>query len=151
MFIGGWYSDYRFEGDIDEVRISKGVRSADWVKLEYENQKPLQTLVGSLPAAGSEFSVSTAAVKLDEGKSMTVTGKAGGTQKLYWLLKRDGAETVVAVDQYSYMLDAGRVVGDTSYELLFKAVYPNEVKTRNIPVTIREAIPEPVFTLRAPA
>ena len=151
MFIGGWYSDYRFVGDIDEVRISKVVRSPDWIKLEYENQKPLQTLVGSLPAAGSEFSVSTAAVKLDEGKSLTVTGKAGGAQKLYWILKRDGAETVVAVDQYSYTLDAGRVVGDTSYELLFKAVYPNEVNTRNIPVTIREAIPEPVFTLRAPA
>ena len=29
MWIGGWYNNYNFVGDIDEVRISKGVRSAD--------------------------------------------------------------------------------------------------------------------------
>ena len=28
---------------------------------------------------------------------------------------------------------------------------PNEVKTRDIPITIKEDIPEPVFTLKAPA
>src|SRR6185437_12768992 len=44
LWIGGWYNNYDFIGDIDEVRISKVARSADWVKLEYENQKPLQTL-----------------------------------------------------------------------------------------------------------
>ena len=52
MWIGGWYDNYTFVGDIDEVRISKVARSADWVRLEYENQKPLQTLVGSGGAAG---------------------------------------------------------------------------------------------------
>ena len=49
-----------FVGDIDEVRISKVARSADWVKLEYENQKPLQTLVGPLVQPGNAFSVSPA-------------------------------------------------------------------------------------------
>ena len=43
----------RFVGDIDEVRISKVTRSADWVKLQYENQKPLQTLVGPLVQPGT--------------------------------------------------------------------------------------------------
>ncbi|MEI6099129.1 MAG: DUF2341 domain-containing protein, partial [Alphaproteobacteria bacterium] len=37
-----------FAGDIDEVRVSKVTRSADWVKLEYENQRPQQTLTGPL-------------------------------------------------------------------------------------------------------
>jgi hypothetical protein len=40
LWIGGWYNVYDFIGDIDEVRISKVVRSADWVRLQYENQKP---------------------------------------------------------------------------------------------------------------
>jgi len=58
MWIGGWYGNYDFIGDIDEVRISKVARSADWVKLEYENQNPLQTLVGPLAQPGSDFSIS---------------------------------------------------------------------------------------------
>ena len=151
MWIGGWHDNFDFVGDVDEVRISKVARSADWLKLEYENQKPMQTLVGALVQPGNAFSVSPGKLKVAEGKSATVTAHAGGAQKVYWILKRRGADAVVAVDQYSYTLDAGRVVGDTSFVLQFKAVYPDEVKTRAIPVTIREAIPEPVFTLRAPA
>ena len=152
MWIGGWYNNYRFVGDIDEVRISKVARSADWVKLEYENQKPLQTLVGPLVQPGNAFSVSPRQDRpCWKGKSVTVTAQAGGAQKVYWILKRDGTETLAAVDRSRFTLDAGRVTGDTSLTLQFKAVYADEVKTRDIPVTIKEDIPEPVFTLKAPA
>ena len=151
MWIGGWYSNYRFAGDIDEVRISKVVRSADWIKLVYENQKAQQTLVGSLVQPGTAFSVAPAVVKVDEGKSATVAASAGGARKVYWISKHDGTSTVVAVDKYSYTLDAGRVTADTPFVLQFKAVYANEVKTKDIPVTIKEAIPEPVVKLNAPA
>ena len=87
MYIGGWYNNYDFVGDIDEVRISKVARSADWVRLEYENQKPLQTLVGPLVQPGTDFSVSEKKITVLEGKSATVTAKAGGAQKVYWILK----------------------------------------------------------------
>jgi hypothetical protein len=151
MNIGGLRGNYQFTGDIDEVRVSRVARSADWIKLEYENQKAQQTLVGSLVQPGNAFSVSPAEIRMAEGRSATVTAQAGGAQKVYWVLKRDGAETVVAVDQCSYTLEAGRVVADTTFVLQFKAVYANETRTRDIPVTIKEAIPEPVFTLKAPA
>ncbi len=151
MTIGGLRGSYQYTGDIDEVRVSRVARSADWMKLEYENQKAMQALVGSLVQPGSEFSVSPGQIKVAEGKSVTVTAQAGGAQKVYWVIKRDGADTVVAVDQCSYTLDAGRVVAETAFVLQFKAVYAKEVKTRNILVTIREEIPEPVFYLRAPA
>ena len=150
MWLGGWYHNYRFVGDLDEVRISRVARSADWVKLAYENQKPLQTLVGSLVQPGHALSVSPAEVAIDEGKSVTVTAQAGGAEKVYWILERNGREAVVAVDRYSYTFDAGRVVGDTSCILQFKAVFPHEVKTRDIPVTIKDVIPEPAFTVQAP-
>jgi hypothetical protein len=140
-----------FAGDVDEVRVSKVARSDDWIKLEYENQKAGQTLVGTLMQAGDEFSVSPASIKIDEGKKVTVTTKAGGALKLYWSIKKDGKETMTAVDQFAYPLDAGRVVGDASYVLQLKAVFPSGVKTKEIPVTIKEAVPEPVLTLKAPA
>ena len=151
LYIGGWYNGYKYVGDIDEVRISKVTRSADWVKMQYENQKPLQTLVGPLVQTGSDFSVSAKQIALVESKSAAVTATAGGAQKLYWVIKKDGVETVAAVDQFSFTLNAGRVTGDQSFILQCRAVYANEVKTKDIPVTIKEAIPEPVFTLKAPA
>jgi len=140
-----------FAGDMDEVRISRVARSADWGKLQYENQKPLQTVVGTLAWPGNEFSVSEKKIDIQEGKSIKVTAKAGGAQKLYWIIRKDGVDNIVAVDRLSYELSAGRVVADTSYVLQFKAVYPNEVQTKDIHVTVREDIPEPVFTLKAPS
>jgi len=159
-----------YSGDIDEVRVSRVARSDDWLKMEYENQKAGQTLVGVLVQAGNSFSVSPSSIKIDEGKKVTVTAKVGGAQKLYWIIKNSvgaslatpaGADeqrpyktegtldTVAAVDQYAYELDAGRVVADTSYTLQLKAVYANEVKIKDIPVTVKEEIPEPIFTLKA--
>ena len=151
MYVGGWYNNYQYVGDIDEVRISKVTRSADWVKLQYENQKPLQTLVGPLVQSGTDFSVRQREIILLEGKSAALTANAGGAQKVHWILKADDKATVVAEDRFSFILDAGRVTGDQSRTLQFQAVYGDAVKTIDIPVTIQEDIPDPVFSLQAPA
>ena len=150
MWMGGW-GGYVFKGDMDEERISKVARSADWVRLQYENQKPLQTVVGPLVRPGTDFAVSVKSISLLEGKSTIVMAKAGGAQKLYWIIKRGTQETVAAVDRFSYTLDAGRVTGDTSFTLQLKTVFADQVRTLDIPVTIKEDIPDPDFTLQAPA
>jgi len=139
-----------FAGDLDEVRVSSLARSADWMKLQYENQKPVQTVVGPLIQPGKEFAVSAKTVTLAEGKTMTLTAKAGGAKKISWSIVRDGKETLVAVDRFNYSLAAGRVTGDQAYILRFKAVFAEGVKHVDIPVTIREDIPDPVYTLKAP-
>ena len=150
LWLGGWYHNYDFVGDLDEVRISKVARSADWVRLQFENQKPQQTLVGPVMKSGTAFAVSPAQATVPEGKSVAFTAQAGGAQKVYWSLVRDGRETVVAVDRFAFVFETGRVTGDTAATLRFKAVCANEVKTRDIPITITEDIAEPVFTLEAP-
>ena len=150
LFMGGWYHDYDFVGDIDEVRVSKVARSADWVKLEYENQRALQTLTGPVVRPGNEFSVSESQVTVLEGRSATLTARADGALKLYWILGSDGRETVVAVDRLAFTFQAGRVAGDKTATLQCRAIYPGEVKTRNIAIAIKEDIQEPVFTLAAP-
>lgn len=151
LWLGGWYHNYDFVGDLDEVRISKVVRSADWVRLQYENQKPQQTLVGPLVQPGNAFAVSQEKVVVEEGKHVTFTAQAGGAQKLYWVLKRDGREAVVATDRFAFTFEAGRVTGNATASLQFKAVYPDGMKTKDIAIVVKEAIPEPVFTLKAPA
>ena len=166
LWLGGWYHNYDFVGDMDEVRISKVARSPEWIKLQYENQKPNQTLVGPVVQPGNEFSVSNERLALKEGESATITAKAGGAQKVYWILKREGQESVVGTDRFSFTFNAGRVPRGTGFQpvgsegksdrleayptLTFKAVYPTNVKTIEIPISIAEAIPEPVFALSAP-
>ena len=151
LWLGGWYNNYNFVGDLDEVRVSKVTRSAEWVRLQYENQKPQQTLVGPLVPAGNAFAVSPEKSVVEEGKSVTFTAQAGGAQKVYWVLKRDGREEVVATDRFKFTFAAGRVTGDATATLQLKAVFADGVKTKDISITVKEAIPEPVFTLKAPA
>ena len=168
LWLGGWYNNFDFVGDLDEVRVSQVVRSADWIKLQYENQKPIQSLVGPLVQPGDEFSVSHSQLAVSEGRSATVTAKAGGAQKVLWVLKRDGKESVVATDRFSYTFAAGRVPRGIGFQpvksdskedrleaypttLTVKAIYASEVRTKDIAITISDDIPEPVFTLAAPA
>jgi hypothetical protein len=153
MYIGGWNQvsgTYDFVGEIDEVRISRVARSADWIKLTYENQKPRQSLVGPVVQKGNQFSVSSNTLSVLEGQTAIITAQAGGAQKIYWTLSVDGKESVVATDSFSYAFPAGRVAGETLARLQFKAIYPDGVKTRDIAITIRETVPEPAFTIMAP-
>ena len=150
--IGGMRGgNYRFGGEIDEVRISRVARSADWMRLQFENQNATQRLVGPMVQPGTEFALSLPAIQLLEGKSVSVTAKAGGAQKVFWTLQKGSEETLVAVDRFTYTLPAGRVTANTALTLQFKAVYPNGVKVKEIPVTITEDIPEPMVALKAPA
>ena len=143
---------YNFVGAIDEVSISKVARSADWIKLQYENQKPLHTLVGPVVQPGDRFAVSQSAITILEGKQATVTAEAGGAQKIYWMLKarwpgirRRGGPPLV-----SPSMPVGSSVTNRS-PCNSRRSMPNAVKTKDIPITIKENIPEPIFTLKAPA
>ena len=88
LWLGGWYHNYDFVGDLDEVRISKVVRSADWARLQYENQKPLQTLVGPIVQPGAAFAVSPSSATVLEGRSVEFSAQAGGAQKVFWEIGR---------------------------------------------------------------
>ncbi|MBL8852829.1 MAG: DUF2341 domain-containing protein [Planctomycetaceae bacterium] len=168
LFLGGWYNNYDFVGDLDEVRVSHVVRSPEWVKLQFENQKPNQSLVGPIVQPGKEFLISQSQLVVAENQNATITAQAGGAQKILWILKRDGRESIVATDRFSYSFHAGRVaesllsqgedksdrgaISDNGLTatLTVKAIYADEVKSKDIAITISDDIPEPVFTLVAP-
>ena len=139
-----------FNGALDEVRFESVARSANWLKLCYENQKPLQLLVGPLVQDGDEFSVSKSNMEMEEGASIALSAKAGGARKVYWVLQDGDQEDILAVDSFSYTFDAGRVAKDKKVALLFRAVFASGVKTLTIPVAIRECVPDPAYTLKAP-
>ncbi len=150
LFIGGWYNNYDFVGDIDEVRISNKVRSPEWIRLQFENQKTNQSLVGPIVQSGNQFAVFPTKLEISEGKNATLRATAPGARKIYWSIQRDGKEEIASVDRLSLAFAPGRVVGDQSATIRCKAVYPDGVKTAEIPVKILEAIPEPHFSLKLP-
>jgi len=151
LWIGGWYHHYDFVGEIDEARISKVARSADWYRLQFENQKAMQTLAGLVVQPGDDFEVSLSQATVEEGRRALLRARAGGAQKVFWILRRKGAEEILAVDRFSFTFEAGRVTGDQSASLVFRAVYPDGVRNKEISLAVKEAIPEPVFRLKAPA
>ena len=78
--------------------------------------------------------------------------QAGGAQRVWWTRREaEGKPVVVAVNQFRYRLEAGRVSGDSSVTLTFHAAYPEGIRQQEIPVTLREAIPDPEFSLKAPS
>ena len=139
-----------FNGALDEVRFESVARSANWLKLCFENQKPLQSLVGPLVQDGDEFSVSKSNLEMKEGTSISLSAKAGGARKVYWVLQDGEQEEILAVDRFNHTFDAGRVAEDKKVALRFKAVFASGVKTRTIPVAIRESVPDPAYTLKVP-
>jgi hypothetical protein len=151
LYLGGWYNNYDFVGDLDEVRVSNVVRSPEWVKLQYENQKPNQSLVGPVVQSGSDFSVSQRQLALGENQRATIQAKAGGAQKVLWIEQRNGHESIVATNRFSHEFHTGRVSDASTAKLTFKAIYAHEVKSQDISITIGDDIPEPVFTLAGPA
>ncbi|WP_425614517.1 DUF2341 domain-containing protein [Anatilimnocola sp. NA78] len=151
LWLGGWYHNYDFVGDLDEVRISQVARSADWIRLQYENQKPNQTLVGLLVQPGDEFAVTAKEVRLAEGQTTNFTVRAGGAQQVSWVLKRGEQEQILATNQLRLPYQARRVVGNQAETLQVRAVYPTGVKTQEIAISIADEIPEAIFKLVAPA
>ena len=139
-----------FNGALDEVRFESAARSDNWMKLCFENQKPLQTLVGPLVQDGNEFSISHTSLKMKEGESIALSAKAGGARKVYWVLQDGDKEQILAVDRFSYTFNAGRLAESKTVALQFKAVFATGVKNRTIPIAIQESIPNPTYTLHVP-
>ena len=151
LTMGGWSGQFGFSGEIDEVRISKVRRSAQWVKLQYENQKPMQTLVGPLVRHGGDFAVSPERATVPEGGVARFTVRPAGALKIQWSLVHIDREEVLAVDRFHFDFVPPRVTSDTPVVLRLKALFRDGVKTRDIPVLVKEARPDPVMTLTAPA
>ncbi|MFK7911656.1 MAG: DUF2341 domain-containing protein [Akkermansiaceae bacterium] len=150
FWIGGWYDRYDFTGTVDELRVSTLARSADWIRLEYENQKPMQSLVGPVVQSGDRFSVKPTKIQVKEGKTVELIAEITGAHKVFWTLIKGDEEKVIATDRTRVALSVGRVTGDQTYKIRLDAIYPKGLRTLVIPLAVAETLPEPEFVLNAP-
>lgn len=152
LWIGGWYHDYSFEGLIDEVRVSSVARSPEWVKLEYENQRPIQTLAGHVVTAGSRISLVSNQNDLAQGQVAQLTASVPGALSIRWYIGAYPAPQPVAEGVMSLGVSAPKQWARdvVTMPVTICAVLPRGVIERSINLTWRRVVPAPVLQLPPP-
>lgn len=145
-----WASNAYFAGRLDEVVVARAARSAGWIKLVYANQRAVQSLVTftAPPACQARFAP-PADTAVPEGGSLALEGAADCADRFHWTVVSGPAPRLLDPDVKRLELRVPRVAGDTVAEFRFSARYGDTDSESVVRVAIREAIPEPRFTLPA--
>jgi hypothetical protein len=149
-FLGksNWAFDEYFQGRLDEPGLSKTVRSADWIKLAYQNQRAAQTLVTVVKNVVCPVRfVPPADTSLAEGSQLTLEAAIECASSINWSVISGPGPGILDPESRSLSLRLPRVAGDTAIVYRLTAAFPDSTRMRDVRVTIREAIPDPVFTL----
>jgi hypothetical protein len=151
-FLGksNWAWDAYFQGKLDQPEIHNRARSDSWMKLAYENQKTAQSLVSlKLPSACVSRFSGPADMEADEGAQVNLTGIADCASGYSWSAVSGPAPRIMDPDAKTLTVALPRVTGDTVIVYRFTAVYGDSAPYREVRLSVREAIPDPVFTLPA--
>jgi hypothetical protein len=137
-----------YQGKLDEPEISAATRSPDWIKLLYQNQKPGQAIPIVKKTAACVFGFSVQAdTGAPEGSMITLRAQAGCASSFAWSLVSGPSLRILDPEKLSLPVGLPRVAGDTSLVFRFTAVYSDSTRTGDVRVRVREAIPDPVFTM----
>lgn len=151
-FIGksGWAWDAYFQGMLDEPEITKVGRSDNWIKLCYQNQKSGQAFVVFKPTSVcvSNFK-GPADMIADEGATVRLDGTADCTASLSWTALSGPAPRILDPESRTLIVTLPRVAADTAIVYRFAAAYGDSTFHDDVTVRVRNAIPDPVFTLPA--
>ncbi|MEO7955855.1 MAG: DUF2341 domain-containing protein [Fibrobacteria bacterium] len=142
-----------FKGNIDEVQVSRVPRSPDYLRALYESQKAGQVMVGNPVPDGctEQFGTTKDTVRVAELGSTSVAGVAACALRTVWDKVLDDS-TLAPVTSQGLTLDitGGRVSGDTTYHIRFRALYGAIWRSKDVVVRIVENAPDPEFSLSAP-
>ncbi|MEO7424117.1 MAG: DUF2341 domain-containing protein [Fibrobacteria bacterium] len=150
-FIGrsNWAANQYFRGLIDEPELSKVARSADWVALAYQNQRLGQTLVTVKPADCADKLVAPADTSVSEGEILSLSATVACAESYAWSIVSGPSARILDPGASPLVLRIPRVTGDTAVTYRLTADFGDSTPSRTVRVTIKEAIPDPVFTLTA--
>lgn len=136
------------KGWVDEFRISRIAHTADFLKLSYANQRAQQTLVlrPRLAACNAVFGV-PADTTVAEGSSLVLRGKAECADAWSWIPISGPAPRILDPEVEELAIAVPRITHDTVLAYRFTARFGDSAASRDVAVRIREAIPDPQFTL----
>lgn len=145
-----WAGDEFFAGKLDEVQLSSVARGSDWIKLAYANQRAAQNLVYYSPppifCAVQKFSA-PADTSMPEGSSIELSGVADCATGYQWSALSGPAPRILDPEVKVLQVALPRVTKDTAILYRFTANYGISAKTKDVLIQLKEAIPDPAFTL----
>lgn len=139
-----------FEGLLDEPQLGNISHTDNWYKLCYQNQKPSQNLVAyKLKGPCIPSFKGPADTTIDEGAVVTLSGKADCASGVSWSALSGPAPRILDPETRDLTVKMPRILGDTVIVYRFSAIYGDSTAYRDVRVRIKEAVPEPAFTLPA--
>jgi hypothetical protein len=152
-FLGksNWTLDEYFQGKLDEPELSKTARSADWIKLSYQNQREAQTLATVVkPTQQCPAVISVPAdTVIAEGETVSLNAGIECASGFSWSSVSGPAPRILDPETKSLVVRMPRVTADTAIVYRLTALFSDSTRTRDVRIRIREAIPDPVFALPA--
>lgn len=137
-----------FDGLVDEVRVSRSARSADWIKLSYANQKAGQKLISFEQFSGcAEVFQIPRDTSVSEGALVSLGARTECSSGYSWGAVSGPAPRILDPEVKTLQAIMPRVSRDTVIVYRFSAQYGSGPRYGDVRVTVREAIPDPVFTL----
>ncbi len=153
-FIGrsNWSVDEYYRGMVDEPELAKVARSAEWIRLCFQNQKANQTLVSLKPLNGCQARMNPPKdTSAQEGSIVNLKGSADCASGLSWSVVSGPAPRILDPEAGTLVVTLPRVTGDTAIVYRLTAMFSDSSAYRDVRVKVLEAIPSPEFTLTAPA
>jgi hypothetical protein len=149
-FLGqsNWAADQYFQGKLDEPELAKAARSADWVKLAYQNQRSGQTLVTVVkPSECTAIFSAPNDTSVAEGEILSMTATVECASEFSWSVVSGPSQRLLDPESRTLVVKIPRVTADTAVVYRVTAQFGDSTRTRDVHVAIREAIPDPIFTL----
>lgn len=141
------YGSY-FQGLLDEPRLSRTARSADWIRLAYANQGPTQSLVYfSKPSScQSTFSMS-GDTTVSEGSVLILKGRADCATGFLWSPISGPAPRILDPETKDLQVFIPRMAGDTALVYRLSVRYPDSAHYADVTVSVKADIPDPIFSM----
>ncbi len=146
-----WPGNSYYQGKVDETRLCKVARSADWIKLSYANQNAAQNLLAFQPRTGgcvSRFEVPKDTT-VAEGSRLELAGVADCAAAYSWTLVSGPGPGILDPEVRTLQIAVPRVTRDVTLRYRFRARYGESNLEKDVAVNIHETLPDPSFTLPA--
>jgi hypothetical protein len=141
-----------FDGAVDEARVARTARTADWIKLTHASQKPGAALVSFKRFEGcvSRFAVPPD-TSVEEGALIDLEAQVECATSYGWEQTAGPSVRINDPQSRSLRLVMPRVSRDTLLAFRFSAEIGGLSRAGEVKVVVREGIPDPEFTFAVPS